>query len=995
MSQEDNENSSEYNELKQHLLKLNYHENFTSESIPLIKRLLNGLYTITENYQILHSHSQKVEKEKWELHCQVEPLKRSLAAITKENNQLHVDLIQKVEDNNKELIQNKFLIRKYEKENMDLKFLNSQYLIQTQLTEKQFLTERRKIEELLTIYNDTNSTNSNIGKGSKKNGFLELVLESIEMDEVLDPMPDEFDVITPPNPQIVDIVRQSQKIIKELEQSNKKLSDKEKNLQEQILNLQQQIVSREKEIARLGSLLINKRSGKFGASSSSDANSKVQQLESQLEYLQEYVIGLEQDITDLEKEKTNIIKETEEEKQEILEELRDAREKDVKLLNELQKLEHLVNELGETNTHSWKKNKIKVTLASILSNNKEELQQELGQSIQTLSETTNTQFKIDFENISNENDHLRRALDKANNEIETLRKDLQSTTDRLRELYRFVKEGIKPLNIQANNENVMTQTSVENIGSKELESLKQEKNDLLEQFQRELEEVKAQSNIEKEQITSITKERNNFEDLYKQLNLKLQTQSHSSTSMQQTLEKLQKTETELASLKLDLESQQSSGVNKNSNENKCEALEAKVEEAKKVVQKMEQELSSIRDRLQQVNQKLIEREKAFENLKKENDEIIIERDKLLAELQYLDQYDSALDDITKVTKGSKILIKLTEVTKNRNQLLVKLEEKENHVKYLNNLIVTKDQEKEILMGSYHKLLNEQQNTSQNNNNLKMEIFLRDRKAQQLQKTLEEEIKHHKAELLNYERRCDILTRMLESVQRDLAQSESERASLLREVSTSHALSSTLDNAKSQLQKRITEDQLAEITDNKSVNIVMEKLGEVQDENKYLKQKMEFLEVQLQGKQTDRQIMNNLKSYQNNIDNNANTNFSLGISTSDNNNFGLGNNSNFGLGVSTSDELSSKGVNSNLGKLNQFDFGLSSLNNVREDITSFPFFGNKTNQLTKESSIPNSILSSSRSSLPKSETQNPQIHQVQDNERLMNTINTDSRGFSTR
>ncbi|PKC12628.1 hypothetical protein RhiirA5_496796 [Rhizophagus irregularis] len=878
---------------------------------------------------------------------------------------------------------------------MDLKFLNSQYLIQTQLTEKQFLTERRKIEELLTIYNDTNSTNSNIGKGSKKNGFLELVLESIEMDEVLDPMPDEFDVITPPNPQIVDIVRQSQKIIKELEQSNKKLSDKEKNLQEQILNLQQQIVSREKEIARLGSLLINKRSGKFGASSSSDANSKVQQLESQLEYLQEYVIGLEQDITDLEKEKTNIIKETEEEKQEILEELRDAREKDVKLLNELQKLEHLVNELGETNTHSWKKNKIKVTLASILSNNKEELQQELGQSIQTLSETTNTQFKIDFENISNENDHLRRALDKANNEIETLRKDLQSTTDRLRELYRFVKEGIKPLNIQANNENVMTQTSVENIGSKELESLKQEKNDLLEQFQRELEEVKAQSNIEKEQITSITKERNNFEDLYKQLNLKLQTQSHSSTSMQQTLEKLQKTETELASLKLDLESQQSSGVNKNSNENKCEALEAKVEEAKKVVQKMEQELSSIRDRLQQVNQKLIEREKAFENLKKENDEIIIERDKLLAELQYLDQYDSALDDITKVTKGSKILIKLTEVTKNRNQLLVKLEEKENHVKYLNNLIVTKDQEKEILMGSYHKLLNEQQNTSQNNNNLKMEIFLRDRKAQQLQKTLEEEIKHHKAELLNYERRCDILTRMLESVQRDLAQSESERASLLREVSTSHALSSTLDNAKSQLQKRITEDQLAEITDNKSVNIVMEKLGEVQDENKYLKQKMEFLEVQLQGKQTDRQIMNNLKSYQNNIDNNANTNFSLGISTSDNNNFGLGNNSNFGLGVSTSDELSSKGVNSNLGKLNQFDFGLSSLNNVREDITSFPFFGNKTNQLTKESSIPNSILSSSRSSLPKSETQNPQIHQVQDNERLMNTINTDSRGFSTR
>jgi hypothetical protein len=59
----------------------------------------------------------------------------------------------------------------------------------------------------------------------------------------------------------------------------------------------------------------------------------------------------------------------------------------------------------------------------------------------------------------------------------------------------------------------------------------------------------------------------------------------------------------------------------------------------------------------------------------------------------------------------------------------------------------------------------------------------------------------------------------------------------------------LGNAKSQLQKRIIDDQLAEITDNKSVNIVMEKLGEVRDENDYLKRKMEFLEGQLQGRKS--------------------------------------------------------------------------------------------------------------------------------------------------
>ncbi|RIA95882.1 hypothetical protein C1645_438709 [Glomus cerebriforme] len=95
MSQNTNEISSEYNQLQQQLIKLNYHENFTLESIPLIKKLLNDLFTITENYQILQTKSQTIEKEKWETHCQVEPLKRSFIALTKENNQLHIDLINK------------------------------------------------------------------------------------------------------------------------------------------------------------------------------------------------------------------------------------------------------------------------------------------------------------------------------------------------------------------------------------------------------------------------------------------------------------------------------------------------------------------------------------------------------------------------------------------------------------------------------------------------------------------------------------------------------------------------------------------------------------------------------------------------------------------------------------------------------------------------------------------------------------------------------------
>jgi hypothetical protein len=65
------------------------------------------------------------------------------------------------------------------------------------------------------------------------------------------------------------------------------------------------------------------------------------------------------------------------------------------------------------------------------------------------------------------------------------------------------------------------------------------------------------------------------------------------------------------------------------------------------------------------------------------------------------------------------------MTRHRNQLLTELKDKESHVKYLNDLIAAKDQEKEALMDSYHKLLDEQQkldntvrSSSQESNNLK-------------------------------------------------------------------------------------------------------------------------------------------------------------------------------------------------------------------------------------------------------------------------------------
>ena len=117
-------------------------------------------------------------------------------------------MVHKVDVYNEEHTKNKLLIRKYEKEITDLKFLNSQFIIQTKQAEKKFVSERKKIEELLKINSDTsNSTKKGkeknfywnswfftrfflfikiflkIFKGSKKKDVLKTVLGNLETDD--------------------------------------------------------------------------------------------------------------------------------------------------------------------------------------------------------------------------------------------------------------------------------------------------------------------------------------------------------------------------------------------------------------------------------------------------------------------------------------------------------------------------------------------------------------------------------------------------------------------------------------------------------------------------------------------------------------------------------------------------------------------------------------------------------------------------------------------
>ncbi|CAI2200385.1 8769_t:CDS:2, partial [Funneliformis geosporum] len=175
------ETSSAYHQLQQQLATLDYNETFTSESILFIQKLLEDLVITAENCQLLKSEYQKVEREKWEIQCQAEPLRRTLVALTKENNQLHIDLIHAADIHDKEDVKTKNILRKYEREISELKFLNSQYKLRVQQLESKFESERKKIEELLNFYEEICIA---VGKDTGEN-VLEPVLEYLGLEEPL------------------------------------------------------------------------------------------------------------------------------------------------------------------------------------------------------------------------------------------------------------------------------------------------------------------------------------------------------------------------------------------------------------------------------------------------------------------------------------------------------------------------------------------------------------------------------------------------------------------------------------------------------------------------------------------------------------------------------------------------------------------------------------------------------------------------------------------
>ncbi|CAG8526771.1 4269_t:CDS:10 [Ambispora leptoticha] len=861
--------------LRQRLDQSNYRENFTPESALL-----------------------------------AEPLRRSVTCLTKENNQLRIEVIHAADLRDKEQIERQQLIRKYEDEIAELKFMNSQYVNKALEAEKKLESEKKRIDTILKSVDGEGAQGK--GRKSKSSSAWEPIApEQIEIDALLEEMSETYKPYTP-DPKIADLVSISHRRIEELERSNKDLGDKQKKLEDQISILENQVTTREQEIARLGSLLVDKRSDKpldvdigdipSESASAAQMHSRIQQLEIQKEYLQDHILNLEQDKSKLEQERESIEEEYKKEKMTIMNELREVKNQSQQIYKDLENLELLVDDLSELHSHICKQANLKDSTGETLKKKRDKKPgiKDYISSIYSWLKTANDQLRTDFDSVFHENDNLKTALDNTRKEIERITKELNSTKERLQKLQTVAQQNNKQKGSSANVETLQAQnkalelevakmkSKMQELGQKssnnqhasnsddrngldknfaqDLAAVKKERDELSSQLEECKKQIEALSNQLKEaceEIEIVSGDRQNLEELYKQLNQELQIarRSPSPTLHQPCNKKLAEVQAQLSnalneiknlnhdrknleqlyqqvcqelqvlqqittehkparSNVFDLNKQQSNNIRQSNlfdqngnNPINLNILMTIVQQAKATLKRMEEEMNIVRDRFQQVNARMIDGARTLDAVNRELEKLKLERDQLAAELEASKQSGKQLTEVfaernkfyselqskeNQVQYLSELIAKKDQEKENlmssynkllaehqkQNEILKKSTEESNKIKHLSEQLAKKDQERENLMNSYRQLLAENQKqeailktSSEESNKLKMEILIRDKRVQQLQKTLDEcseEIQQYKTDLASYERQCEILARTLQTLDSDYANSEKKR-----------------------------------------------------------------------------------------------------------------------------------------------------------------------------------------------------------------------------
>lgn len=183
----------------------------------------------------------------------MEPYQADNARVIKENNELHQQMIRLKENSEQRLRELKAVLRRFEHENTDLKFLNTQYLQRLRSQEKE---SDRKTEKILELQEKNFQAVIQTPGGKKKN--IPFRRQRMEIDCAL-PENSVAHGVAPagraPDPHVADLLQVADQRMSQLQALVERGEKEREQLEESLHSMRKLVENREGEIERLTLML--------------------------------------------------------------------------------------------------------------------------------------------------------------------------------------------------------------------------------------------------------------------------------------------------------------------------------------------------------------------------------------------------------------------------------------------------------------------------------------------------------------------------------------------------------------------------------------------------------------------------------------------------------------------------------------------------------------------------------------------------------------------
>ncbi|CAK6433156.1 unnamed protein product [Pipistrellus nathusii] len=286
-----------YVNIRKRLDQLGYRQTLTVECLPLVEKLFSDLVHTTESLRKSKLSAVKAEKESANFDFVLEPYKLENTKLSKENNELYLELMKLREQSAQHIKELKTTLKESTRETADLKFLNNQYVHKLKLLEKESKAKNEKIQQL-----QEKNLHAVVQTPGGKKRSIAFRRQRMQIDQPVPPSEvSSYPVPQPDDPYIADLLQVADNRIQELQEEVHQLQEKLALLESGLRDYNKQIELREREIERLSIALDGGRSSDIlSLESKNKTNEKIiAHLNIQVDFLQQANKDLEKHIQDL------------------------------------------------------------------------------------------------------------------------------------------------------------------------------------------------------------------------------------------------------------------------------------------------------------------------------------------------------------------------------------------------------------------------------------------------------------------------------------------------------------------------------------------------------------------------------------------------------------------------------------------------------------------------------------------------------------------------